>query len=228
MSVSSFGARRPPTAWRSASAIGPNTFASPYGTHWPVSTSAPSSHAAISPSSLASRLLPTPASPTSSTRCARSRVVATSRGRAASRPRRRGRRAARAARARRRPGGASASSARNACDRLVAAPQPDRPERLVADRVAGGGSVAGPTITWPGSPSFSSRCAVLTTSPITVGSPPARIAPTSTSPVLTPMRICTGIPISPASSAASPASAARPAPPARRRPRARSARRTGR
>ena len=37
--------------------------------------------------------------------------------------------------------------------------------------------MAGPTITSPGAASFSRRCAVLTTSPITVGSPPARIAP---------------------------------------------------
>ena len=35
---------------------------------------------------------------------------------------------------------------------------------------------------------------MLTTSPITVGSPPARIAPTSTSPVFTPTRICTRMP----------------------------------
>ena len=42
---------------------------------------------------------------------------------------------------------------------------------------------------------------MLTTSPITVGSPPARIAPTSTSPVFTPMRICTRMPISGASAA---------------------------
>ena len=35
---------------------------------------------------------------------------------------------------------------------------------------------------------------MLTTSPMTVGSPPARIAPTSTSPVLTPTRICTRMP----------------------------------
>ena len=42
----------------------------------------------------------------------------------------------------------------------------------------------------PGRPAVSSRWAVFTTSPITVGSPPARMAPTSTSPVLTPTRIC--------------------------------------
>ena len=35
---------------------------------------------------------------------------------------------------------------------------------------------------------------MLTTSPITVGSPPARIEPTTASPVLTPTRICTETP----------------------------------
>ena len=41
---------------------------------------------------------------------------------------------------------------------------------------------------------------MFTTSPIAVGSPPARIAPTSTSPLFTPIRTCTGTSISPASS----------------------------
>ena len=48
--------------------------------------------------------------------------------------------------------------------------------------------VALPTTIWPGSADVCRRLVVLTTSPITVGSPPARMAPTSTSPVLMPMR----------------------------------------
>ena len=162
-----------------------------------MSTNAPSSHAATSPSSLARRLLPTPASATSSTRCARSRVVAIfvrprSVASSASRPTSGDR-----SRTRRRPGGVSALDGAERLDRLVAAPE-RRPARAarseIASRVAS--SVAGPTTTWPGAPSFSSRWAVFTTSPIAVGSPPARIAPTSTSPLFTPMRTCTGISIS--------------------------------
>ena len=38
---------------------------------------------------------------------------------------------------------------------------------------------------------------MFTTSPMAVGSPPARIAPTSTSPLFTPIRTCTGNSISP-------------------------------
>ena len=46
-----------------------------------------------------------------------------------------------------------------------------------------------PTTTSPGWAEVCSRLAVLTTSPIAVIAPPARSAPTSTSPVLTPIRI---------------------------------------
>ena len=119
----------------------------------------------------------------------------------ASRPRRRGRGAAPA----RAPGGVRAARARRSPGRTRPAP---RVRASPAARALRSESRRGWRRRWPGRrpprrapASFWSRCAVLTTSPITVGSPPARIAPTSTSPVFTPTRICTRMPSRGASAA---------------------------
>ena len=69
--------------------------------------------------------------------------------------------------------------------------------------------VSRPTSTSPGSAEVCSRLAMFTTSPSAVTSPPARSAPTSTSPVFTPIRIRTFAPVSAACSGGCAASAAR-------------------
>ena len=103
-----------------------------------MSTHALSSQAAASPTSLANRLLPTPASPTSNTSCACRRLVAScttprSVASSASRP-------TSGARGRAAPAGRSdRGDGAERLDRLGPALQRDRPERLVADGVAGRG-----------------------------------------------------------------------------------------
>ena len=227
----------PPSRSRSTSdasatiaAIGHHSFVSPYGMHWPLSTRAPCSHSAILPSSLASRDLPTPASPVTRTRCARlpgrggrergpehgelavaaderslDPAVTVSRGRdGVQRP----------------PGG----------DRLLATLDRDRAERLVAHAAQRGGVRRRPDdhLVRPGDlPAAGSRCSRRRPSRCSRRRP--RNAPTSTSPVFTPMRRWTSIPFSVAhlrEPFLHPQT--RRAPLARRRPRARPARRRAR
>ena len=207
-------------------------FASPYGTHWPVSTSAPCiARARGSRARSRAGSCRRPASPDSSTSWARRRVRrhrqrrARARRPSASRPR-----SGACSRTRRRPGRRRAPRARGT-------PRPvPRGRAGPAGRAPRSESTRGWRRRWPGRrpprpgpASFSSRCAVFTTSPITVGSPPARIAPTSTSPVFTPTRICTrDAEVGRERGEGRRACAAPRGPPVRRRPRGRPARRTGR
>ena len=98
---------------------------------------------------------------------------------------------------RRRPGGASVATATHAS---TGSPRPFTcwaPSDSYVMMSAVVACVDGPTTTWPGAASASSRLAVFTASPMAVISPPS--APTITSPVFTPTRIWTSTPMRSAS-----------------------------